>query len=300
MDRFRQLRLPRQLRPPLIVLGLLAAAALMIACASPAAQPDAAPAATDVPAATVAVNQPAAAAPEATDTATATSPPATPAGGDTGANDAGPTAEPPATPEPPATLEPPATPAPEPAAETAGWVFTLEEGTVARFKVEEVLARTGFKIATGVTSDVAGNIEFDPDGGVVTSGSRIVVQAGTLRTDSNRRDGYVRNRTLETDTYPEVVFVPTAIDGLPADLGDVGGSHEFTITGDLTIKDQTREVSWEAQADFGADGANPAGMASVTFTFDDFGMTKPSVAVVLSVDDEILLELDFVGTLAAQ
>ena len=288
MDRDRQLRLP------LIVLGLLAAAALMIACASPAAQPDAAPAATDVPAAAVAVNQPATAASEATDAAPATSPPATPAGSDTGANGAGPTAEPSATPEPPAT------PSPEPAAATAGWVFTLDEATVARFKVEEVLARTGFKIATGVTSDVAGSIEFDPDGGVVASGSRIAVQAATLRTDSNRRDGYIRDRTLETDTYPEVVFVPTAIDGLPADLGDVGGSHEFTITGDLTIKDQTREVSWDAQADFGADGTNPAGMASVTFTFDEFGMTKPSVAVVLSVADEIRLELDFVGTLAAQ
>jgi hypothetical protein len=29
-------------------------------------------------------------------------------------------------------------------------------------------------------------------------------------------------------------------------------------------------------------------------------MDKPSVAVVLSVADDILLELDFVGTLAAQ
>jgi polyisoprenoid-binding protein YceI len=162
--------------------------------------------------------------------------------------------------------------------------------------VEEVLANTGFKIATGETPDVAGSIAIDADGVVVTDGSRIAVQAATLRTDSNRRDGYVRNRTLETDTYPEIVFQPTAIDGLPVPLADASGPVEFTITGDLTIKDQTREVTWDAMADFPGDGT-VSGTASIVFTFERFGMDKPRVAIVVSVEDEILLELDFVGTI---
>jgi polyisoprenoid-binding protein YceI len=194
-----------------------------------------------------------------------------------------------------ATTEAPV-PTEAPAMAAGATVFTLREGTIARYKVEEVLANTGFKIATGETQDVAGSIAFDADGSVIAEESRIAVQAATLRTDSNRRDGYVRNRTLLTDTYPEVVFQPTLVDGLPASIADASGPVEFTITGDLMVRDQTREVTWDATADFPGDGT-ASGMASVMFTFDDFGMDKPRVAIVVSVEDEILLELDFVGTI---
>jgi len=196
----------------------------------------------------------------------------------------------------PATEAPPAPPTAEPAGTDGAMVFTLREGTIARYKVEEVLANTGFKVATGETLDVAGSIAFDADGNVVADSSRIAVQAATLRTDSNRRDGYVRNRTLQTDTWPEVVFVPTSVDGLPASISDATGPVEFTITGDLTVRDQTREVTWDARAEFTGDGT-ASGLASVVFTFEDFGMDKPRVAIVVSVEDEILLELDFVGTI---
>ena len=202
-----------------------------------------------------------------------------------------------ATTEPePATVAPLAPPMSEPVATDGATVFTLADGTIARYKVEEVLANTGFKIATGETLDVAGSIAFDADGKVIADSSRIAVQAATLRTDSNRRDGYVRNRTLLTDTWPEVVFVPTAVDGLPAPVSDATGSVEFTITGDLTVRDQTREVTWDAMAEFAGDGT-ATGFASVMFTFEDFGMDKPRVAIVVSVEDEILLELDFFGTI---
>ena len=201
-----------------------------------------------------------------------------------------------------AETEPPApspTAASEPAPTGGLAVFTLSDATIARYKVEEELANTGFYVATGETTDVAGAIAFDAAGAVVAEQSRITVQAATLQTDSNRRDGYVRSRTLETDTYPEVVFVPTAVDGLPQSIADASGDAAFTITGDLTVKDQTREVTWDATANFAGDGA-ASGTASVEFTFDDFGMDKPRVAIVLSVEDTIRLELDFVGTITAR
>jgi polyisoprenoid-binding protein YceI len=178
-------------------------------------------------------------------------------------------------------------------------VFSLGEGTIARYKVEEVLANAGFKIATGETTDVAGSIAFDADGAVAADASRIAVQAATLQTDSGRRDRYVRNRTLETDTYPEVVFQPTLMEGLPPPDTVPTGPLEISITGDLTVKDQTREVTWDGTAEFAGDGT-VSGVVAVEFTFDDFGMTKPSVAIVLSVEDTIRLELDFVGTITAK
>ena len=266
----------------LIVL-VLSAALLAVACGGQAPEPPAPPAATAMPAApatsapaVLTETRPAQTAPTVAPTlaaaATATAVPA------------------------PATEAPAVTPTPEPVATDGATVFTLDDGTIARYRVEEELARTGFFVAVGETRDVAGSIAFDAAGVVVPDGSRIAVQVATLTTDSNRRDGYVRNRTLETDTYPEVVFQPTSIEGLPASLADASGLVDFTITGDLTVKDQTREVTWDATAEFAGDGT-ASGMAGVEFTFDDFGMTKPSVAVVISVDDTIRLELDFVGTI---
>ena len=268
---------------PALVIIMLALAMFVIACGGSAPEP--------LPPPPV----PATAAPAAALTTPAS--PATMAPAPTVAPTTAPTAPTAAPTEAMAATEAPAeTPTEAPAVATGQTTFTLGAGTIARYKVEEVLANTGFKIAIGETSDVAGSIAFDADGNVAADGSRIAVQAATLRTDSNRRDGYVRNRTLLTDTYREVVFQPRAIDGLPASIADASGPVEFTITGDLTVRDQTREVTWDATAEFAGDGT-ATGFASVMFTFEDFGMDKPRVAIVVSVEDEILLELDFVGTI---
>lgn len=199
--------------------------------------------------------------------------------------------------------EPAATEAPAPTAEAlaepaeasqGATAFVLGEGTVARYKVEEELARQGFFVATGETTEVAGRIAFDEDGGVVADESSIVIQAGTLRTDSDRRDRYVRERTLQTAQYPEVVFRPTSVEGLPSPISDASGTVEFTISGDLTIRDQTRPVTWDVTAEF---GDIITGIAAIDITFEQFAMDKPSVAIVLSVEDTIRLELAFVGSL---
>ena len=275
--------------PAIIVIALALAAAFVVACGGPRAEPTAMPAATQA-------SQPSVpgAATEAPPAAATDPPPAT------ATVMAAATAEPAATQVEQAmaaATEPPAeSPTAEAAPSGAGAVFTLSEGTIARYRVEEELANTGFFVAVGETQDVAGRIAFDADGAVIAEESRIALQAATLRTDSNRRDGYVRSRTLETDAYPEVVFVPTAIDGPTGSIADARGTVEISIIGDLTVKGQTREVTWDGAADFPGDGT-ATGSVAVEFTFDDFGMDKPRVAIVLSVEDTIRLELDFAGTI---
>lgn len=278
---------------PASIMAALALAMFVIACggsqaeppATQAPQPPATIAATEPPPATVAATK----APPA---ATATNPP--PATAASAAPMATQPVQATATPTEPPTVRPTA----QPVASAAATVFTLSEETVARYRVEEELANTGFFVAVGETQDVAGSIAFDADGAVLPDESRIVVQAATLRTDSNRRDGYVRNRTLETDTYPEIVFQPTAVEGLTWPLTR-NFPVAFTIIGDLTIKDRTEEVVWNVQAVI-AENGTAKGLATVEFTFDDFGMDKPSVAIVLSVDDTIGLTLDFLGTITSQ
>ena len=217
----------------------------------------------------------------------------------------------PTPPPPTATVEPTATVAPIPTATTApaptpastaaapseatqsATAFVLGEGTVARYMVEEVLASQGFKVATGETSEVVGRILFDADGAIVADESSIVIQAGTLKTDNDRRDRYVREQTLQTANYPEIIFRPTSAEGLPSPLSEASGEVEFTLSGDLTIRDQTRPVTWDVTAEF---GDSITGLAVIDINFEQFGMDKPSVAVVVSVGDTIRLELDFVGT----
>ena len=217
----------------------------------------------------------------------------------------------PTPPPPAATVEPTATVAPIPTATTApaptpastaaapseatqsATAFVLGEGTVARYMVEEVLASQGFKVATGETSEVVGRILFDADGAIVADESSIVIQAGTLKTDNDRRDRYVREQTLQTANYPEIIFRPTSAEGLPSPLSEASGEVEFTLSGDLTIRDQTRPVTWDVTAEF---GDSITGLAVIDINFEQFGMDKPSVAVVVSVGDTIRLELDFVGT----
>ena len=245
---------------------------------APTAVPQAPTAAPPVPAAAPQTPPTAAPAPTSAPVATATTAP-----------------EPVATEAPAPTAEAPAEPA-ESSQDIARYAatFVLGEGTVARYKVEEELARQGFFVATGETTEVAGRIVFDENGGVVADESSIVIQAGTLRTDSDRRDRYVRERTLLTAQYPEVVFRPTSVEELPSPLSEASGTVEFTISGDLTVRDQTRPVTWDVTADF---GDIITGIAVIDITFEQFAMDKPSVAIVLSVEDTIRLELAFVGRL---
>lgn len=257
-----------------IIPALAVVAAALAACSSPTPQPatpTTAPAPTAVPAMPTTAPAP----------TTAPVPTAAPIA-------------PTAAPAPAPTTAPTTPPA---ASASAGLVFTLGEDTVARYKVEETLARQGFVVATGETSDVSGRIVFDADGGIVAEESAITMQAATLATDSDRRDRYVRERTLQTAQYPEIVFRPASVDGLPTPLTDAQGAIDFTISGDLTIIDQTRPITWNASADFGAGGAEISGLASTEFTFEDFAMDKPSVAIVLSVEDTIRLEIEFIGSL---
>lgn len=266
-------------------LALLMALALACGGGAPATAPATAPQATaPAPTATTAP------APTATPTLAPTAMSATPTAAPT---TAAPT-QPPATPVAPTPAPTTAPAAEQPAASGGGASIVLGEGSVARYKVEEVLAGTGFFVATGETSDVSGRIALDADGQVIADESAIVVQAATLKTDSDRRDGYVRDRVLRVGEYPEIVFVPAAVDGLPADIASASGHAEFTISGDLTILDQTRPVVWNATADI---NGGAVGSAYTEFTFDDFGMNKPSVRIVLSVEDTIRLEIDFAATI---
>ena len=181
---------------------------------------------------------------------------------------------------------------PQTDAGTGEVILEISSGSEARYVVREQLARLSLpNDAVGVTQDVDGKLVLEADGTVRTESSLIRVDLSTLQSDEGRRDNYVRSRTLGTGQYPYTDFVPTAISGLNWPLPSTGEAS-FSITGDLTIRDVTKEVTWETSAQFSEDRI--MGTATTNFTFDEFNLTVPSVAVVLSVENNIRLEIDFV------
>jgi polyisoprenoid-binding protein YceI len=167
-------------------------------------------------------------------------------------------------------------------------------GNVARYRVrEQLVGRDLPNDAVGETGRVSGAIAFDESGAVVPGESRFVVGTDAFKSDSDRRDGYVRRRLLEAEQFPTVELVPTALAGLPANIlsGTVAGPVTFTLTGQLTVRGVTRPTTWTVTAR--TSGNQVTGTAATTFTFEEFTLTQPRVAVVLSVADTIGLEYDF-------
>jgi len=165
----------------------------------------------------------------------------------------------------------------------------LAPGSEARYRVREQLVGVNFpNDAVGTTRTLSGGVVLEP-GGKVVSG-RFVVGLAALQSDEARRDNFIRRNTLQTDRFPEAVFVPKEVRGLSLPLRP-GSRAKVEIVGDLTIRDVTRSQTWTGEYEVTSDGVRL--QASTRFRFDDFRLTQPRVAVVLSVENEIRLEVDF-------
>lgn len=181
----------------------------------------------------------------------------------------------------------PQTPPPPP---TAGAKLDVTEGSSASYRVTEQLAGVDFpNDAVGTTTGVTGTIQIMPDGSIAPN-SKLVVDLKGMASDQGMRDGYVRNRTLETDKFPDAVFVPTAIQGVPKMVPSTG-QLGVQLTGNLTIHGVTKPVTFKGIATLDPRSSTVAGRALTTFTFQDFGLTKPTLARLMSVDDKINLEI---------
>ncbi len=173
-------------------------------------------------------------------------------------------------------------------------VFTLvQDETEARFTIGEIL-RGEPQTVVGVTSEVSGAVFINFDDLAATKVGVITVQADTLRTDNNFRNRAIRDFILQTGRYPEIIFKPTAIEGLPAEV-NVGDSFRFDLTGDLTIRDITQQVTFNVEVTAESDTAI-RGLARTTVLRQDFDLNIPSVPQVAGVEPQVILELEFLAT----
>ncbi len=165
----------------------------------------------------------------------------------------------------------------------------VSPGSKAEYRVREQLARLNFpNDAVGATESVTGAVVINADGSF-TPDSKLTVDLRTLRTDEPKRDGFVRENTLETARHPLAEFVPRRHKGLSLPLPS-SGSATFQLIGDMTLHGVTAEQAWDVAATFAADTINAK--TTTRFNFAKYRITIPRVFGLLSVDDDIRLELN--------
>ena len=171
----------------------------------------------------------------------------------------------------------------------------FSDKTIARYLVQEQLLRLNFpNDAIGTTKSVEGNIKINSNGQIDKSNSLMQVNLDDLKSDSSYRDRYVKNKTLETNIYKYAKFIPSEAIGANWPL-PISETIEFKLIGDMTIKTTTKRLTWIIKCS--NNGSNLIGKATTEFTFEDFNITKPSAMSVVSVEDEIRLEIDFEATI---
>lgn len=149
-----------------------------------------------------------------------------------------------------------------------------------------------FNLAKGTTQQVAGEISLDRANPQNSRVGEITADISQFTSDSGRRDNFIRGRFLESNKFPTVTFAPASIEGLPATYAE-GQELNFKVTGDLTVRDATKPVTFDVTAK--ADGDTLSGTAVTTILMSDFGFGPISIGGMLNTEDQVKVTLAFVA-----
>jgi len=175
----------------------------------------------------------------------------------------------------------------------AATVFEIEQASSeARFVIDEVLNGAD-KTVVGATDQVAGQIAVNPMAPGTAQVGAIQINARTLATDSVQRDRAIQNQILNTSKHEYITFTPTSLVGLPASA-TTGQSYSFQIVGQLTVAGQTKEATFAVTVTHTADG-KLQGTAKTEIKYANWGISVPRVPQVASVEDTVILEIDFIA-----
>lgn len=184
---------------------------------------------------------------------------------------------------------------PTPSAEAGAIVFQVQPGSKAVVRVREQLASVPAPSdAVLESADVKGSFGLRPDG-TFTPSSKITVGLAALRSDSGTRDNFVKGQTLQVSRFPTADFVPQRTTGLPTPL-PAAGEWTVQVAGRMTIRGTEKDVAFDVRVKRAASSVTASAKNATAWTFGDFGLEVPRVASVLSIVDEIRLEVEVVAT----
>lgn len=149
--------------------------------------------------------------------------------------------------------------------------------------------------AIGTTHSVTGSFKIRTGTSPLVAAMNITVDLRTLQTDSTRRDNYVRQNALQTDTYPYATFVSVSTQGLPASYND-GQTIHFQLTGNLTMHGKTNKEVFDVQGK--VVGNTITGTATSTIYMTDFGIQPPNLANIAIAQNKVVVTIAFTAKAA--
>ena len=149
--------------------------------------------------------------------------------------------------------------------------------------------------AIGTTHSVQGSFKIREGASPLVAAMNIQVDLRTLQSDSSRRDGFIQQNTLETDSYPYATFVSVSTQGLPASYTD-GQTVHFQLIGNLTMHGKTNKETFDVQGK--VVGNTIMGTATSTIYMTDFGIQPPNLANIAIAQNKVVVTLTFTAKTA--
>jgi polyisoprenoid-binding protein YceI len=144
--------------------------------------------------------------------------------------------------------------------------------------------------AIGTTHSVQGSFKIRTGTSPLVAAMNIVVDLRTLQSDAQRRDHFIQQNTLETDSYPNATFVSVSTQGLPSSYAE-GQTVHFQLTGNLTMHGTTNKEIFDVQGKVG--GNTITGTATSTIYMTDFGIQPPNLANIAIAQNKVVITLTF-------
>ena len=165
--------------------------------------------------------------------------------------------------------------------------------SVAEFKVKHMMISN----VKGQFAKVSGVLTFD-EANLANSRIDAMIEVSSIATGDAQRDTHLRSVDFfDVEKFPEISFVSNGL---------VAKGNSYELTGDLTIKGVTRQVTLETE--FNGVAVDPFGntragvSAETTISRKDFGLTWNAVleagGVLVSDKVAINLELAFIAPAA--
>lgn len=162
----------------------------------------------------------------------------------------------------------------------------IAEQSTASYTIKEKFANRELpNDAVGTTSAFHGELILN--GGVVKP-SKITVDLRTLKSDSDRRDSRLRTSGLESDQYPFAELTISSMVGASAIPAD-GREVTFRLMGNMKIHGTEKPLVFDTKATLQGDMLI---LTAVTkFTMAEFGIKAPNIANMLTVDENVKLDV---------
>jgi polyisoprenoid-binding protein YceI len=161
-------------------------------------------------------------------------------------------------------------------------------------QVEFSAKHLGMMTVRGYFDEVSATADIDPDRPEAAS-VEVTISTASIRTNNGVRDNDLRSSNfLEVEKFPVITFRSTSV--------EPSGADHYTLTGDLTIKDNTHSVALQVTkygefSDPGMMGHRIAYGATSKINRKDFGLKLNMVLdgrLVVSEEIQIMIEGELV------